>query len=29
MTPEELGSLFKSEAAKWAKVIKEAKIQPE
>jgi len=29
MTPEELASLFKSETAKWAKVIKDAKIQPE
>ena len=29
MTPEELGSLFKAETAKWAKVIKDAKIQPE
>ena len=29
MTPGELGSLFKSEAALWAKVIKDAKIQPE
>jgi tripartite-type tricarboxylate transporter receptor subunit TctC len=29
MTPEELGSLFKSETVKWAKVIKDAKIQPE
>jgi len=26
MTPEELASLFKSETAKWAKVIKDAKI---
>jgi tripartite-type tricarboxylate transporter receptor subunit TctC len=29
MTPEELGALYKSEAAKWAKVIADAKIQPE
>lgn len=29
MTPDELGRLFKSEAAMWAKVIKNAKIQPE
>ena len=29
MTPDELGNLFKSETAKWAKVIKDAKIQPE
>lgn len=29
MTPDELGNLFKSEAAKWARVIKDAKIQPE
>jgi len=29
MTPEELAALFKSETAKWAKVIKDAKIQPE
>jgi tripartite-type tricarboxylate transporter receptor subunit TctC len=29
MTPDELASLFKSETAKWAKVIKDAKIQPE
>jgi tripartite-type tricarboxylate transporter receptor subunit TctC len=29
MTPDELGGLFKTETAKWAKVIKDAKIQPE
>ncbi|MEP7068540.1 MAG: tripartite tricarboxylate transporter substrate binding protein [Usitatibacter sp.] len=29
MTSEELGALFKSEAAKWAKVIRDMKIQPE
>jgi tripartite-type tricarboxylate transporter receptor subunit TctC len=29
MPPEELGALFKSEAAKWAKVIRDAKISPE
>jgi tripartite-type tricarboxylate transporter receptor subunit TctC len=29
MAPEELAALFKSETAKWAKVIKDAKIQPE
>jgi tripartite-type tricarboxylate transporter receptor subunit TctC len=29
MTPGELAALFKSETAKWAKVIKDAKIQPE
>jgi tripartite-type tricarboxylate transporter receptor subunit TctC len=29
MTPDELASLFKSETVKWAKVIKDAKIQPE
>ena len=29
MTPEELAGLFASETAKWAKVIKDAKIQPE
>jgi tripartite-type tricarboxylate transporter receptor subunit TctC len=29
MTPDELAALFKSESAKWAKVIKDAKIQPE
>jgi tripartite-type tricarboxylate transporter receptor subunit TctC len=29
MTPDELGALFRSEAAKWAKVIADAKIQPE
>jgi tripartite-type tricarboxylate transporter receptor subunit TctC len=29
MTPDELAALFKSEAAKWAKVIKDAKIQAE
>ncbi|MEO5677909.1 MAG: tripartite tricarboxylate transporter substrate binding protein [Usitatibacter sp.] len=29
MTPEEIASLFKSETAKWAKVIKDAKIPPE
>jgi tripartite-type tricarboxylate transporter receptor subunit TctC len=29
MTPGELASLFRSETAKWAKVIKDAKIQPE
>jgi tripartite-type tricarboxylate transporter receptor subunit TctC len=29
MTPEELGTLFKTETAKWAKVIKDSKIQPE
>jgi tripartite-type tricarboxylate transporter receptor subunit TctC len=29
MSPEELGRLFKSETAKWAKVIADAKIQPE
>jgi tripartite-type tricarboxylate transporter receptor subunit TctC len=29
MTTDELAGLFKSETAKWAKVIKDAKIQPE
>jgi tripartite-type tricarboxylate transporter receptor subunit TctC len=29
MTPAELSALFKSETAKWARVIKDAKIQPE
>ena len=29
MTPEELATLFKTETAKWAKVIKDAKLQPE
>jgi tripartite-type tricarboxylate transporter receptor subunit TctC len=29
MTPDALAALFKSESAKWAKVIKDAKIQPE
>ncbi len=29
MTPEELGALFRKETAKWAKVIKDAKIQAE
>ena len=29
MKPEELGKLFRSETAKWSKVIKDAKIQPE
>jgi len=29
MTPEELGHLFHTESAKWAKVIKDAKIPPE
>jgi tripartite-type tricarboxylate transporter receptor subunit TctC len=29
MTPGELAALFKSETAKWAKVIKDAKIQAE
>jgi tripartite-type tricarboxylate transporter receptor subunit TctC len=29
MTPDELGKLFKAETAKWAKVIKDAKIKPE
>jgi tripartite-type tricarboxylate transporter receptor subunit TctC len=29
MSPEELGALFKSETAKWAKVIADAKIPPE
>jgi len=29
MKPEELGALYKSESAKWAKVIKDARIQPE
>jgi tripartite-type tricarboxylate transporter receptor subunit TctC len=29
MTTDELSSLFRTEAAKWAKVIKDAKIQPE
>ena len=29
MKPDELGALYRSEAAKWAKVIKEAKIQPD
>ena len=29
MTPDELGALFRSESAKWAKVIADAKIQPE
>jgi tripartite-type tricarboxylate transporter receptor subunit TctC len=29
MKPEELAALFQSESAKWAKVIKDAKIQPE
>ena len=29
MTPAELAALFKSETAKWSKVIKDAKIRPE
>jgi tripartite-type tricarboxylate transporter receptor subunit TctC len=29
MKPDELAALFKSETAKWAKVIKDAKIQQE
>jgi tripartite-type tricarboxylate transporter receptor subunit TctC len=29
MSPEELAALFKSESAKWAKVIRDAKIKPE
>jgi tripartite-type tricarboxylate transporter receptor subunit TctC len=29
MTPAELTALFKTESAKWAKVIRDAKIQPE
>jgi hypothetical protein len=29
MKPEELARHFKSESDKWAKVIKDAKIQPE
>ena len=29
MKPDELAALFRSELAKWAKVIREAKIQPE
>jgi len=29
VNPEELAALFKTETAKWAKVIKDAKIQPE
>jgi tripartite-type tricarboxylate transporter receptor subunit TctC len=29
MTPAELAALFRSETAKWSKVIKDAKIQPE
>jgi tripartite-type tricarboxylate transporter receptor subunit TctC len=29
MKPDELAALFKAETAKWAKVIKDAKIQPE
>jgi tripartite-type tricarboxylate transporter receptor subunit TctC len=29
MKPDELGALYRNEAAKWAKVIKEAKIQPD
>lgn len=29
MSPDELGKLYRSETAKWAKVIREAKIQPE
>jgi tripartite-type tricarboxylate transporter receptor subunit TctC len=29
MTPDELGALFRSESAKWAKVITDAKIPPE
>jgi tripartite-type tricarboxylate transporter receptor subunit TctC len=29
MKPDELAALFKSETAKWAKVIRDAKIQPE
>ena len=29
MTPEELAALFRSETAKWAKVIRDMKIQPE
>ena len=29
LSPEELGALFRSEAAKWAKVIADAKIQAE
>jgi len=29
MTPDELGALFKGESAKWGKVIRDMKIQPE
>ena len=29
MKPDELAALFKSETAKWARVIKDAKIQAE
>ena len=29
MKPEELGALFRTESAKWAKVIKDSRIQPE
>jgi tripartite-type tricarboxylate transporter receptor subunit TctC len=29
MKPDELAALFKTETAKWAKVIRDAKIQPE
>jgi tripartite-type tricarboxylate transporter receptor subunit TctC len=29
MKPEEIAALFKSESAKWAKVIRDAKIPPE
>ena len=29
MKPDELGHLFRTETAKWAKVIKDAKIQAE
>ena len=29
MTPVEMATLFKSESAKWAKVIKDSKIQAE
>ena len=29
MKPEELGALYRNEAAKWAKVIKDARIQPD
>jgi hypothetical protein len=29
MKPDELGALFKAESAKWAKVIRDARIQAE